>query len=108
MYTQNVMNLVSMMAEIPELSNDKLKKAAAFVTFADNDVARGFKKALSEDNDVGFTRKMMLKLAPMDFIPQNAKKMLIKSVSTRFVANYVSKHLLDVSLKLSKGLNNSI
>lgn len=96
-YTQNVMKLVSVMAKIPALSDNKLKKAAAFVAFTDHDVAGGFKKALNEDKSVGFVKKMMLNLAPMDFIPHNAKKILIKSVSKRIVANYVSKLLFGSS-----------
>ena len=101
-YTQNVMKLVSVMAKIPALSDNKLKKAAVLVAFADNDVAKGFKKALNEDKSVGFVKRMMLKLTPMDFIPHNAKKMLIKAVSKHFVANYVSKQLFGTSKLLDR------
>ena len=101
-YTQNVMKLVSVMAKIPALSDNKLKKAAAFAAFADKDVSRGFKKALSDDKNVSFTKRVMLKLTPMDFVPRNAKKMLIKAVSKHFVADYVSKQLFGSNTKLSQ------
>ena len=105
-YTQNIMKLVSVMAKIPALSDDKLKKAATFVAFTDNDVARGFKKALSEDKSVGFAKRIMLKLAPVNLIPDNAKKMLIKAVSKRFVADYVSKQLSGPTDKMQSKSNN--
>ncbi len=107
-YVQNIMKLVAVMAEIPSLSNDRLKKAAVFVAFYDNDVAKGFKKTLSEDKSVGFTRRAMLTLVPMDFIPNNAKKMLIKEVSKHFVLNHVSRELFGTAFKsLSGGKNGT-
>ena len=101
-YTKNIMKLVAMMAKIPDLNNDKLKKAAIFVAFYDNDVARGFKKSLKEDKNISFAKRIMLKLAPMDFIPHNAKKMLIKSINKHFVSNYVSKQLFGNTTVLSQ------
>ncbi len=92
-YTKNVMELVSIMAKIPNLNNNKLKKAATFIAFYDNDAARGLKKALQEDQNISFAKRIMLKLAPMDFIPHNAKKMLIKSINKHVVFNYIFKQL---------------
>lgn len=101
--------LVAMMAKIPALSGSQLKKAAAFVAFADKDVSSGFRKALKEDKSVGFAKRMMLSLAPMDFIPRNSKKMLIKAVSKHFLLDYVSKKVLGVQFepkaKVSEKIN---
>lgn len=93
-YTQNIMKLLSVMGKISGFDNEPLKKAAMFVTFADKDVSQGFKKALNEDKDIGFIKRTMLRLAPLDFVPRNAKKMLIKSVNKRVLLNYVLKQTL--------------
>lgn len=98
-YTKNVMSMVALMSKIPALSGSQLKKAATFVAFADKDVSHGFKKALKEDKSVGFAKRMMLQLAPMDFIPHNSKKMLIKAVSKRFLLDYVGKKIFGAQLE---------
>lgn len=105
-YTKNIMKLVAVMSKIPNFNTETLKKAAMFVTFADKDVSQGFKKALKEDKDVGIVKRTMLKLAPLDFVPRNAKKLLIKSVNKRFLLNYVLKQTLGNVMGSAKSTND--
>ena len=106
-YTQNVMKLVSLMAKISDLNDDKLKKAAAFVAFYDHDVARGFKKSLKEDKNISFAKRIMFRLTPMDFIPRNAKKILIKAINKHVVSDYISKKLFGNTTVLTPNYQNS-
>ena len=107
-YTQNIMKLLAVMGKIPGFDNEPLKKAAMFVTFADKDVSQGFKKALNADKDIGFIKRTMLRLTPLDFVPRNAKKMLIKSVNKRVLLNYVLKQTLGKVLQTSGNTKDNL
>lgn len=92
-YIQNVVKLVRLMSKIPGLNDNLLKRAAVFIAFTDKDVTAGFKNALKEDKNISLAKRMLLKLTPLEFIPNNGRKTLIKTISKHFIKNLVSKQL---------------
>ena len=91
-YAQNVMKIVVMMAKIPALCD----RREDIVPLIDYYMSR------SEQLFGLPSKKFSANSLPMDFIPQNAKKKLIKAVSKRFVESYVSKQIFGKSANPTK------
>ncbi len=92
-YSRNVGQMLKMISQIPNIDQQKVKRAATFVAFTDADVRKGYHRALSQDRSISFGKRLLCKLQPLDFIPRSSKKLLIKAVSRRFVNNLIGRQL---------------
>jgi len=92
-YSRNVGNMLKIISQIPNIDQQKVKRAATFVAFTDADVCKGYRRALSQDKSISFGKRLLCRLQPLDFIPRNSKKLLIKAVGRRFVNNIIGRQL---------------
>ena len=92
-YGRNIENLLKLATQIPSIDGKKIKRAALFITFADKEVAKGYRQALNEDKSVNIGKRLLYGLQPMSFIPRGSKKLLIRTVGKKMVLRYLNQKL---------------
>ena len=92
-YGRNIENLLKLATQIPSIDGKEIKRAALFITFADKEVAKGYRQALNEDKSVNIGKRLLYGLQPMSFIPRGSKKLLIRTVGKKMVLRYLNQKL---------------
>jgi len=84
-YVQNVAKILSLSDSLGvETSLDDFKKAVILGRLADKEVQGGYSDALQKSPSTSFIRKALEKVHPLQFVPRNSTKKIVKTVIKRY------------------------
>ena len=93
-FCKNISNMIKTISSVSSVDSEKIKRTALFIAFYDNDVAKGYKKAALNDKKIHLGKRLIRSLEPMQFIPQKAKRILVKNFGRKKIINYAIRQLL--------------